>query len=250
MEGATRAPKIDSKQKKWHKLPNMGSNQEESTDKKDWTNRWKEDRIRFHQKEISPYLKKFFNQLKIPPKSHCFIPLCGKSIDMRWIMEQGHLVTGIEYSNIAIQSFFAENDLSATPKSTPSGLPALQSELITLVEGDFFKLPPSDISPVDWIFDRAALIAIPKSGHARYAKHLQSFLRVGGQILLITLDYAERESEGPPFPASQDDIKVCFGDNFLIELLESEDVLTQIQHLRERGLSWLRESVFLLTKKK
>jgi Thiopurine S-methyltransferase (TPMT). len=33
------------------------------------------------------------------------VPLCGKSLDMDWLLDAGYKVFGIELSNIAIQAF-------------------------------------------------------------------------------------------------------------------------------------------------
>ena len=39
------------------------------------------------------------------------MPLCGKSLDMKWLAEQGHSVVGIDIVELAAQQFFTENDL-------------------------------------------------------------------------------------------------------------------------------------------
>ena len=40
-----------------------------------------------------------------------FVPLCGKSLDMVWLLEQGFSVTGCEISELAVQQFFTENSI-------------------------------------------------------------------------------------------------------------------------------------------
>lgn len=43
-------------------------------------------------------LSKHYEDLKLTP-SQCLVPLCGKAVDMRWLFEQGHAVTGIDLRN-------------------------------------------------------------------------------------------------------------------------------------------------------
>ena len=43
-----------------------------------------------------------------------FLPLCGKSLDMVWLADKGHSVTGVEWSELAIKQFFEETKLEYT----------------------------------------------------------------------------------------------------------------------------------------
>ncbi len=47
--------------------------------------------------------------------------MCGKSLDMIWLAEQGLQVTGIEISALAIETFFAENELDYEVQQIPHG---------------------------------------------------------------------------------------------------------------------------------
>ena len=40
-----------------------------------------------------------------------FVPLCGKTLDMVWLSEQGFNVVGCEISEVAAQQFFNENNI-------------------------------------------------------------------------------------------------------------------------------------------
>jgi thiopurine S-methyltransferase len=57
------------------------------------------------------YLQKYWGKLNLPKKSKVFVPLCGKSSDMLWLLAQGYEVVGVELSPLAAQGFFAENQL-------------------------------------------------------------------------------------------------------------------------------------------
>jgi hypothetical protein len=78
-----------------------------------WIERWKREDTAFHQDEINPYLRQYWQELHLPPasaiersgKSEVFVPLCGKSRDMLWLRDQGYSVLGVELSPVAVQAF-------------------------------------------------------------------------------------------------------------------------------------------------
>ena len=72
-----------------------------------WKAKWKRDDIAFHQSEINPLLPQFWPTLGLTVGDTVLVPLCGKSLDMDWLLAAGYKVFGIELSNIAIQAFFA-----------------------------------------------------------------------------------------------------------------------------------------------
>ena len=43
-----------------------------------------------------------------------FVPLCGKSLDLEWLRDRGHAVSGVEISAIAVEAFFMEQGILAT----------------------------------------------------------------------------------------------------------------------------------------
>lgn len=74
-----------------------------------WLERWERQEIGFHQDEINPYLCQYWKELRCARDCEVFVPLCGKSRDMLWLLSQGHTVLGVELSGIAVKAFFKEN---------------------------------------------------------------------------------------------------------------------------------------------
>jgi len=70
-----------------------------------WKAKWKRDDIAFHQSQINPLLPQFWPTLGLTVGDTVLVPLCGKSLDMDWLLDAGYKVFGIELSNIAIQAF-------------------------------------------------------------------------------------------------------------------------------------------------
>jgi thiopurine S-methyltransferase len=68
------------------------------------------------------------------------------------------------------------------------------------------------------IYDRAALIALPKEMRSKYVDHLQKVLSPAVNILLVTLEFDQET--GPPFSVSADEVEALFGERFEIKCLD------------------------------
>jgi thiopurine S-methyltransferase len=215
--------------------------------KKDfWLERWERKEIGFHQDEINPYLRQFWQELHLARDCVVFVPLCGKSRDMLWLREQGHRVLGVELSVIAAQEFFRENGYE--PEHAPSGkFNRYEANDISILCGDFFDLCKDDLSYVTAVYDRASLIALPPEMRERYARHLASILPPATQILLITVEYPQAEMQGPPFSVTAGEVEALYREYAEVRELAEQDVLAQNPRFQQRGLSRLREHIFLLT---
>jgi thiopurine S-methyltransferase len=215
--------------------------------KKDfWLERWERKEIGFHENEVNVYLKQFWNELHLEQGGRVFVPLCGKSVDLKWLREQGHPVLGIELSEIAARDFFTEN--SHQPKiSGGTKFREYEADRIRILCGDFFELSRDDLGKVSAVYDRASMVALPPEMRERYVKHLLSILPPTTQILLITFDYPQSEMAGPPFALAAGEVEALYSMHADIRLLAQVDVLAQNPRFQKRGLTRLQESVYLLT---
>jgi len=215
--------------------------------KKDfWLERWEQEEIGFHQDTINPYLSQFWPELHSSPDSLVFVPLCGKSQDMLWLRKQNQRVLGVELSPIAVQAFFKDNGYTAK-HDTHDKFDHCTADGISILCGDFFDLNKDDLGGVSVVYDRASLVALPPEMREQYVHHLVSILPPGTQILLITFDYPQSEMQGPPFSVSVSEVETLFCDHAEVRLLVQLDVLSKNNRFQERGLSELRENIFLLT---
>ena len=215
--------------------------------KKDfWLERWEKEEIGFHQDEINPYLRRYWQDLHLARDNLVFVPLCGKSRDMMWLREQGHQVLGVELSAIAVQAFFKENGY--TPQHVSRGkFDRCEADGIRILCGDFFDLTRNDLAHVTAVYDRASLIALPPEMRERYARHLVSILPPATQLLLITVEYPQTEMQGPPFSVSPGEVEALYREHAEVRQLANLEVLEQNPRLQQRGLSRLRENIYLLT---
>jgi thiopurine S-methyltransferase len=214
-------------------------------DKEFWHDRWQTGQISFHQNEINPYLVRYWPSLQLEPESRVFIPLCGKTLDMIWLLDQGHTIIGNEISELAVEAFFRENSLNPVIRQK-AGFTSWSCDRMEILCGDFFDLAATDIGRIDALYDRAALIALPSDLRARYATRITQLLKPQTPCLLVTLDYEQGKMPGPPFAVSAEEVSRLYREGFSIEQLAHTDVLDDQPRFREKGLDALRESVYRL----
>jgi thiopurine S-methyltransferase len=213
-----------------------------------WLERWRRNEIGFHQRRCNEYLVEFWPRLGIDTHAAAFVPLCGKSLDMRWLREHaGHPVLGIEIARNACSEFFSEWNIEPT-LSRQSKFEVLEGRGVKLLCGDFFDLQPADVESVGAVFDRAALIALPRDLRVAYVKRLRQILPSATPILLVAPDYAQHEMSGPPFAVGEAEVRELFMGCAIDQLLEVDiTAASDNARFRQRGLSRLVERVFRIT---
>ncbi len=213
-----------------------------------WLERWKKNEIGFHQDDINVHLQQYWHRLHLHGGQRIFMPLCGKSRDMLWLLSQGNSVLGVEISTLAVKAFFNENNLQATGVSKDR-LTRWQCGALEILCGDFFDLSPSDLEGVAGVYDRASLVALPPEMRKRYSQYFCSLLPQKIRILLITLEYPKKEMKGPPFAVNEREVNKLYDQNFKIQKLHEQDALEDNPFFKERGLTCLTEKVYLLSRK-
>jgi thiopurine S-methyltransferase len=81
-----------------------------------WHQRWKLNEIAFHEREANPLLVKYFDLLSLSNGSRVFLPLCGKTLAIHWLLSNSYCVAGSELSEIAVKQMFSE--LAVEPNIT------------------------------------------------------------------------------------------------------------------------------------
>lgn len=209
-----------------------------------WHQKWHNGELGFHLPQVHPLLQRYLGELSLKAGQTVFLPLCGKTLDIGYLLEQGFRVIGAELSDKAVTDLFAS--LNRQPKITPwqGGNRYRQGDL-TVFQGDIFLLTPDDLPAVDAVYDRAALIALPDTLRARYARHLQTLTHRARQ-LLITLEYDQQQMVGPPFSVDQEEVETRYGNHYRIISLSRKMILDHEPVFREKGLTALYENAFLL----
>ena len=204
-----------------------------------WHAKWEKSEIAFHQDDFNPLLLEHFGALSLPTGSSVFVPLCGKTRDILWLLKSGYRVVGAELSRVAVEQLFAEMDLQ--PSISQVGpLTRFATEDIDIYSGDIFELTGSELGQVDAVYDRAALVALPADMRQRYAEHLVAITGRARQ-LLIAYEYDQSLQNGPPFSVCGDEVRRLYGQHYELALLASVEVAGGL-----RGKCPATEHVWLL----
>ncbi len=212
-----------------------------------WQNRWRNGQIGFHQSSVDRNLRRHWPELPLRKGGRVFVPLCGKSLDLLWLRDQGHVVTGVELSARAIEDFCRENGVPAR-RRIQADFDVYEAENLELYRGDFFKLTASLVGEVAAVYDRAALISWAPELRSAYVAHLTAILRPRTQMLLITLEYPQAQMSGPPFSVTRDEVERLYSESFEIRELSRLDTLGSEERLRSLGVSSLFEVCYHLVR--
>ena len=204
-----------------------------------WHQRWWGNDIAFHESEANPLLVKYFKELSLAKGSRILLPLCGKTLDITWLLSNGYRVAGAELSKIAIEHLFT--GLEVEPKISGVGeVDHYSATNIDIFVGDIFHLSSKMLGPVDAIYDRAALVALPEEMRDRYTAHLTEITDKAPQ-LLICYEYDQSLMEGPPFSISNGEVNQHYRDSYDLTLIVSTNVPGGL-----KGKCAAKENVWLL----
>jgi thiopurine S-methyltransferase len=212
---------------------------------KEWHGRWEEGRIGFHRDEVHDRLHTLWPTIGAHSGA-VFVPLCGKSLDMRWLVSAGHDVVGVELSERAARDFFSEWGVAVVRRVRGSFV-EFSGGGVRILVGDFFDLDASLVGPVVAVYDRAALVALDLPTRARYVERLFSLLPPGCRGLLITLEFPAGQMAGPPFSVDETEVRELFGEFAELRLLADTDIhadeprlAAQLSRLVEQAFVWSR----------
>ena len=200
-----------------------------------WIERWEEGRIGWHKAEGSASLREHW---RVTDRD-VLVPLCGKSVDLKWLADLGNRVVGVELSEIAIRAFFDEQSLDYTVSE--GAMPSYQATdaAITIYCGDYFDLNEVQCSAH---YDRGALIALPADARAAYAAHTSSLLTPDAEQLVITLDYDDTVAAGPPFSVSDEEVRSYWPELVCVD--SHDDIADSPPKFIKAGLTSLPQKVW------
>ncbi len=168
-----------------------------------WNDLWEREQIPFHREEVNPSLINFFGRLGLREGATVFVPLCGKSVDMTWMVEQGMSVFGVELNESAARAYFAERGLEVSVNRESRSM-SFSAGGVTIAVGDLFAIDPEDFEACDAWYDRAALIALPDEMRAHYVEHVSRFCGPNASGLLVSMEHDR--GTGPPFSVGAEEI--------------------------------------------
>jgi len=148
--------------------------------------------------------------------------LCGKTLDIAWLLSKSYKIVGSELSQLAVDQLFS--DLEIAPTITrQKNCYHYSSKDIDIYVGDIFELRSEQIGKVDAVYDRAALVALPEEMRNNYTKHLRLITGTAKQ-LLVTFEYDQSIMSGPPFSITGEEVNRHYEQFYQLKVLESKFV--------------------------
>lgn len=201
-----------------------------------WLERWQEGRIGWHEAKGNRSLRKYWTD----SGKRVLVPLCGKTTDLIWLEGEGNEVVGVELSEIAILTFFEENEMSYSVVEGDLTAYVADDRRITVYCGDYFSFVGG---PFSGLYDRAALVALPPQRRDDYVRHTRSLLSTGASKLVISVEYDQSIVAGPPFSVPEEAMLSLWPE---LECIDTyDDTENCPPKFREAGLAMMREAVWL-----
>jgi thiopurine S-methyltransferase len=194
-----------------------------SSDNELWQQCWRDQQTDFHQKDINRLLVRFWRGQNLVHGSRVFVPLCGKSLDMIWLAQQGHEVIGVELSPVAVSAFFRENHMQPSRREAGEFV-IWQCGKISILCGDYFLASREVLGDIDVVYDRAALTALPEDIRRLYVVHLKRILPPACKVFLLTVEDADEGETREVTMGKSAEITSLYSAAFDIELAHVESV--------------------------
>jgi thiopurine S-methyltransferase len=216
-------------------------------DREFWLERWERDQLGFHRSDTNPLLARHWGALGVTRGSGVFVPMCGKSLDMRYLESLGYQVYGVELSEKAIVAYFEEGGEEAE-RTEEFYLIRYRGRSTTLYCGDFFDLSTPDILGVRGVYDRGALVALPPPMRELYADHMQRIIPEHAHVLLVALEYDQSLLSGPPFAVPEAEVMRLYSDRCRVTCLERIVTNELPPRFAEAGVATAAETIFHIIK--
>lgn len=214
-----------------------------------WQSRWNKGKTGWQMEDVYPLLPKYWPKMNVSPGAVVLVPLCGKSLDMIWLAEQGYRIVGVEVSKKAVNEF-AEKHFTDFSRYSSHGFQVIKSNNIALWQGNFLKFPSSSLETIDVIYDKAALVAFPPDKREVYANKIGSLNSNNTRMLLQTFEYNQKEMAGPPFAVFREEVQRLYEGKFDIIRLCRKTRNDLLPKFKLRGLqTYFDEILYLLISK-
>lgn len=210
-----------------------------------WKERWDARQIGFHQPKTNAHLQKYLEKMRSDFGERVFVPLAGKTGDIMYLLKHNCKVVAVEFVNSAIEEFFEENKLEYS-RASENHYQAANLDFYCM---DVLTEKAPWKGRFDWIYDRAALVALDPSTRKEYARKISDAAKEGTGYLLITFDYNKEAHQGPPFAVSEQEVRQLFSNCWEIEKVDTVDLMKKSPFARNNpSAKFFTEEVFILGK--
>jgi len=189
-----------------------------------WQNCYAKDYHPWHSSSVHPILIKWLGRLVTRVPSRILVPLCGRSVDLQYLYKLGHHVVGIELVEKPVREIFAEFGLQCIEDRNEFQMRVLRTpdSRLQVYICDVVKMDWNSLGKFDFIWDRAAFVALYKQDRQAYADLIRNVVKPETNYLLQTTSYDQRYFSGPPYDTPLSVIEQVFGNQFVYTILEQD----------------------------
>lgn len=145
---------------------------------------------------------------------------CGRGYDALMFAQKGFEVTAVDFAPSAIES------LKQLSKKTKN---------LNIVQQDIFSLKNKFEGYFDYILEQTCFCAINPKKRPEYARLVKSLLKKNGQLIGLWLPLDKQiEEGGPPYGTTVKEVKLYFGDNWLVEREEFSELSIDSRKNKEK----------------
>jgi thiopurine S-methyltransferase len=180
-----------------------------------WQSRWVSGDSNWHFQNPNEFLVRHLDLLKAGREHvRIFLPLCGKSVDLVWLYNQGHTVVGLEGVPFVAEEVFQDANLDYEKLFLPEidgFVFKTPDERLTVYSCDFFNVDPQIIGQFEAVFDRGAFEAIDKKDRKAYTDLIFKLLAPKFRIILTGYEYDTDVYGGTPRNVDREEVYNLFG---------------------------------------
>jgi SAM-dependent methyltransferase len=163
-------------------------------DRQFWHRRFEANDLPWDRGQAGPQLLNWLAEGLVRSGDHIAVPGCGSGHDVLALARAGCHVTGLDYAPAAVAQ--------ARQLLAEAGLRRYAATNVSIKEADVLNWQPPE--PLDAIYEQTCFCALHPDHWAAYARQLHSWLRPGGQLLLMVMQCvrpgaAQGRIEGPPY---------------------------------------------------
>lgn len=217
-----------------------------------WADRYKRRCFEWHIEEVHPHLLKYLSLLtqqdsSTEPKNEdkklkFFLPLCGKTKDIPFLLNLGFQVFGVEAVDSVIQEFIQENNVELV-FDKENLIYHTKDNQLKIYHGDLFACPIEKYGPFDCVWDRASLIALDYHFRPGYLDMMKRAVKDHDfRYLLQSVKFDKNKYGGPPRCVDNEDVDKHYRSWADVTLLES--YLVDMDHPCRRVAAYYHDDFF------
>eukprot|EP00111_Clytia_hemisphaerica_P008612 TCONS_00025177-protein len=183
-----------------------------------WQESWDTNDTIWQLPEVNVSLQKHFSVFESASfeSKRIFVPLCGKTVDMKWLYDKGFIVVGVEAIGKAIVEFFEEQKMEYSVQQMEGYKVYFSKDSkLKVFQGNLFDFNADMLGGrFEFFWDRGSLVAMEKEDQQKYVDFMAGVLCTGAIGLLEVMEYESSEPQ-QPFPLNQKDLNKLFRKDFV-----------------------------------